>query len=219
MKGDHTSTLKQLAIMGAITTFTEITSSRLGESVGISQQAASREILRLAEQRLIERQIGKKGQKLMISETGLELLKKEYLEYKLLFEPTKKLQIHGTVFSGLGEGKYYISQQKYMLQFRKRLLFRPFEGTLNVRVAPSDMPLFERLTYSAGITIQGFVSKGRTFGDVKCFIAKMQETECAIILPVRTHYTDVMEIIAKEHLRSVQNLSDGDVVEIDVDTG
>ena len=219
MKGDHTSTLKQLAIMGAITTFTEITSSRLGESVGISQQAASREILRLAEQRLIERQIGKKGQKLMISETGLELLKKEYLEYKLLFEPTKKLQIHGTVFSGLGEGKYYISQQRYMLQFRKRLLFRPFEGTLNVRVAPSDMPLFERLTYSAGITIQGFVSKGRTFGDVKCFIAKMQETECAIILPVRTHYTDVMEIIAKEHLRSVQNLSDGDVVEIDVDTG
>jgi riboflavin kinase len=219
MKGDHTSTLKQLAIMGAITTFTEITSKRLGESIGISQQAASKEILLLAEQRLIERQIGKKGQKLMISETGLELLKKEYLEYKLLFEPTKKLQIHGIVFSGLGEGKYYISQQKYMLQFQKRLLFRPFEGTLNVRVAPSDMPLFERLTYSTGITIQGFVSKGRTFGDVKCFIAKMQETECAIILPVRTHYTDVMEIIAKEHLRSMQNLNDGDVVEIDVDTG
>ncbi len=219
MKNYRTSALKQLALMGALTSFAEITSRRLGQLLGISQQAASMEILKLAEQRLIERQIGHKGQRLMISEAGVEVLKKEFLEYKMLFEPVRKLQIHGTVFSGLGEGKYYISQPKYKQQFQKRLLFQPYEGTLNIRVAPSDMPLFERLTFAPGIKIHGFTSKGRTFGDVKCFMAKMQENECAIILPVRTHYTDVMEVISKEHLRSLHDLNDGDAVEIEADTG
>ncbi len=219
MKGYHNSALKQLALMGALTSFTEITSKRLGEAIGVSQQAASMEILKLAEQRLIERQIGHKGQRLMISENGLEVLKREYLEYKILFEPARKLQIHGTVFSGLGEGKYYISQQKYKQQFQKRLLFQPYEGTLNIRVVPADMPLFERLTFAPGIGILGFTSKGRTFGDVKCFMARINEKDCAVILPVRTHYTDVMEVIAKDHLRSLHKLSDGDAVEIEVDTG
>ncbi len=219
MKGYHNLALKQLALMGALTSFAEITSRRFGEAMGVSQQAASVEILKLADQRLIERQIGDRGQRLMISALGLELLKREYLEYKTLFEPARKLQIHGTVFSGLGEGKYYISQQKYKLQFQRRLLFQPYEGTLNIRVAPSDMPLFERLTLAPGIGIQGFISRGRTFGDVKCFAARIHDEACAIILPVRTHYTDVMEVIAKEHLRSLHKLEDGDMVELEVDMG
>ncbi|MCL5437163.1 MAG: MarR family transcriptional regulator, partial [Candidatus Thermoplasmatota archaeon] len=101
MKQVHATALKQLAIMGALNAFTEVTSKRLGEALGISQQAASMTILKLAESGLIERQIGHKGQRLMLSPKGVELLKKEYLEYKLLFEPAKRMQIHGTVFSGL----------------------------------------------------------------------------------------------------------------------
>ncbi len=216
MKGDHVGTLKQLAIMGAMNSFAEVTTGRLGESLGMSQQAASKEILKLAELKLIERQIGQKGQKLTITRTGQELLKREYLEYKLLFEPAKRMQIHGTVFSGLGEGSYYISQSKYKQQFAKKLMFTPFEGTLNIRVTAADMPLFETLTYSEGIRIDGFVSKGRTFGDVKCFLAMIQGVECSVIIPVRTHYTDVMEVIASRHLRSHLSLNDGDAVEIDV---
>ncbi len=216
MKGDHTGTLKQLAIMGALNSFADITSARLGESLGISQQAASKEILKLAEQKLVDRQIGQRGQRIMISRSGQELLKREYLEYKLLFEPTRNLQIHGALFSGLGEGRYYISQPRYKQQFAKKLMFTPYEGTLNVRVAPADMPLFETLTFSEGIRIDGFVSKGRTFGDVKCFLAMIQGLECSVIIPVRTHYTDVMEVIASRHLRTQLSLKDGDMVEVSV---
>lgn len=218
MKGDHIRTLKQLAIMGALGSFTDITSGHLGEHMGISQQAASKEILKLTELKLVERQLGKKGQKLLITRAGQDILKREYLEYKLLFEPAKKLQIHGTVFSGLGEGKYYISQQKYKQQFAKKLMFTPYEGTLNIRVAAADMPLFETLTYSDGILIEGFVSRGRTFGDVKCFLGLIQGQECSVIIPVRTHYTDVMELIASKHLRSFLSLKDGDIVEVEVTT-
>ena len=203
--------------MGALSSFADITTAKLGKAIGVSQQAASMIILKLAENGLIERQIGHKGQRLMVSNRGTELLRKEYLEYKLLFEPERKIQIHGTVFSGLGEGRYYISQQKYKQQFVRKLLFEPYEGTLNIRVAQSDMPLFERLTYSQGVRIDGFVSKGRTFGDVKCFLSELQGIECSVILPVRTHYTDVMEIIAKDNLRSRLSLKDGDMVEVNVD--
>lgn len=214
MKGDHTTALRHLAIMGALNSFAEITSGRLGESLGMSQQAASREILKLAEMRLVERQIGQKGQRLTITKAGQELLKREYLEYKLLFEPAGRLMIHGTVFSGLGEGRYYVSQQRYKQQFTKKLMFTPYEGTLNIRVSSADMPLFETLTFSEGIKIDGFVSKGRTFGDVKCFLGMIQGRECAVIIPVRTHYTDVMEVIASAHLRSELSLNDGDLVEV-----
>lgn len=219
MKGDHIGALKQLAIMGALNSFTEITSRRLGESLGVSQQAASKEMLKLAEMKLIERQIGQKGQKLIISKAGQTLLKREYLEYKLLFEPSKDMQIHGSVFSGLGEGRYYISQQRYKQQFTKKLMFTPYEGTLNIRVAAADMPLFETLTYSDGILIEGFVSKGRTFGDVKCFLGTIQGVECSVIIPVRTHYTDVMEVIASRYLREHLSLKDGDMVEVNVSLG
>ncbi|MBX8633008.1 MAG: DUF120 domain-containing protein [Candidatus Thermoplasmatota archaeon] len=217
MRGEHVPALKQLALMGALNSFADITTAKLGRAIGVSQQAASMIILKLAENGLIERQIGHKGQRLMVSNRGTELLRKEYLEYKLLFEPERKIQIHGTVFSGLGEGRYYISQQKYKQQFVRKLLFEPYEGTLNIRVAQSDMPLFERLTYSQGVRIDGFVSKGRTFGDVKCFLSELQGIECSVILPVRTHYTDVMEIIAKDNLRSRLSLKDGDMVEVNVD--
>lgn len=216
MKGDHIGALKQLAIMGALNSFTEITSRRLGESMGVSQQAASKEMLRLAELKLVERQIGQKGQKLIITKAGQMLLKREYLEYKLLFEPARDMQIHGSVFSGLGEGRYYISQQRYKQQFTKKLMFTPYEGTLNIRVAAADMPLFETLTYSDGILIEGFVSKGRTFGDVKCFLGTIQGVECSVIIPVRSHYTDVMEVIASRYLRDHLSLKDGDIVEVNV---
>lgn len=214
MKGDHIGTLKQLAIMGALNSYAEVTSRRLGESLGISQQAASKEILKLVEKKLIERQIGQKGQKLIVTKAGQDLLKREYLEYKLLFEPARNMLIHGTVFSGLGEGRYYISQPKYKQQFARKLMFTPYEGTLNIRVAAADMPLFETLTFSDGIRIDGFVSKGRTFGDVKCFLGTIQGVECSVIIPVRTHYTDVMELIASRHLRTQLSLKDGDIVEV-----
>jgi riboflavin kinase len=42
----------------------------------------------------------------------------------------------------------------------------------------------------------------------------MQNVECAIVIPQRSPYRDVIEIISKYHLRRTLGLNDGDVVEV-----
>jgi riboflavin kinase len=38
--------------------------------------------------------------------------------------------------------------------------------------------------------------------------------ECAVVLPVRSHHIDIIEIICKYHLRRSLGLKDGDQVEL-----
>jgi riboflavin kinase len=38
--------------------------------------------------------------------------------------------------------------------------------------------------------------------------------ECAVVMPTRSHYTNVLEIVCKYHLRRTLGLRDGDQVEI-----
>lgn len=116
----------------------------------------------------------------------------------------------------MGEGQYYVNQQGYQEQFRDKLGFVPFEGTLNLRIAPSDLSKIDILRRSEGITIQGFQRNGRTFGEVRAYPATMGNLECAVILPSRSHYSEIMEVLCKYSLRRTLGLNDGDVVEIRV---
>ena len=124
--------------------------------------------------------------------------------------------IHGAVTTGMGEGQYYVTQPGYQEQFQEKLKFTPFEGTLNLKVTPSDISQMEMLRNTEEIVINGFTRNGRTFGDVRCYPAFIQNIECAVILPSRSHYMDIMEVLCKFNLRRSLNLNDGDVVEIRV---
>lgn len=208
--------LKRLALLGALNSPIEVTTARLGRALGISQQGASRIMIALESKHLIERKRAQKGQSIAISRGGREALAREYMEYRAIFEKKGDVRLRGIVFSGLGEGRYYISQPGYRKQFVRKLKYRPYEGTLNVRVIPSDMPLFERIGALDGIRIEGFESNGRTFGEVKCLPAEIGGKRCSLIMPARTHYTDVMEIIAPSYLRGEMKLRDGDEVEVRV---
>ena len=64
------------------------------------------------------------------------------------------------------------------------------------------------------IDIKGFERNGRTFGDVHCIPASIQNIECAVVLPRRSHYEDVLEVVCKFHLRRTLGLEDGDQVEV-----
>jgi len=44
----------------------------------------------------------------------------------------------------------------------------------------------------------------------------MQNIDCAVILPSRSHYSEIMEVLCKYSLRRTLGLNDGDVVEIRV---
>ena len=206
--------LKRLAIKGGTSGTVSLSSRQLGKEMGISQQSASNWILRLSQGGFIERQLGARKQMLKLSDKGVELLKKEYADYRCIFEAPGRLTIKGVVSTGFGEGRYYITQKAYTKQFIKKLDIEPYEGTLNLKLTPEELRSLELLKNSEGIKIEGFNKGGRTFGAVKCFQALINNVDCAVVLPKRSHYKDVLEVISKVHLRRTLSLKDGDEVEL-----
>jgi len=206
--------LKHLGLRGCINELMPLSSSDLAKDLQISQQTASGRILHLLELGLIERQIGAPKPLIRITSGGVDVLRKEFADYQRLFEISDKFRVHGILFSGLGEGQYYISQRGYMDQFREKLWFEPFPGTLNLKIIGSELSKLEIIREMEGITIVGFESEGRTFGGGKCFLCEIHDTECAIMIPKRTHYNEVIEIISKRFLREHLKLKDGDIIEV-----
>jgi len=208
------SALKQIALYGGNKEFVEISTSNFGKDLGISQQSASRRIRELEKEDFIE--IRRFGKKLWarVTKKGMDLLKKEAMDYRRIFEVAEKIEITGEVISGLGEGKYYIMKDGYFNQIKEKLFFEPYPGTLNVRVYAKDIEKVDMLHNLPGILIKGFVSEGRTFGNVKAFLCTINGKDAAVIMPERSHYTDVVEIIADKSLRKELNLEDGSIVDI-----
>jgi len=214
MRNKHIATLKQIALLGGVHDYIAISSRELGELLDISQQSASKKILELLSNGLIERDLGARRQRIRLTDNGFELLRKEYSDYQRIFEMKDHLVIMGTIISGLGEGQYYVNQPEYLDQFQKKLWFKPYEGTLNVKVNDSELPKLEILRKAEGINIIGFQKEGRTFGDVKAFLAKVHNMECAVVMPSRSHYKNVVELMCKYHLRRTLGIRDGDQVEV-----
>jgi riboflavin kinase len=122
----------------------------------------------------------------------------------------------GVVFSGLGEGAYYVNQAGYKEQFASKLGFEPYPGTLNLRVRKEDQDDVRLLEASPFILIEGFTDGNRSFGPAKCFHGKFAEkADGALIFPVRTHYAgDVVELISAKYLRKALGVKDGDVIKV-----
>ena len=103
-----------------------------------------------------------------------------------------------------------------MNQFKSKLGFTPFEGTLNVLVDPEDVGKLDVVRSIAGHVISGFSCDGRSFGDVIAYKAKIRNIDCAIVVPERSHYVDTIEIICQYHLRRTLSLNDGDRVDVKI---
>ena len=217
MEEKFTFALRRIALLGGFRDSVTVSSRELGEALEMSQQSASKRILELLEEKYIERDVGARKQQIRITPKGAELLKKEYMEYRKIFENTDKMVIRGEVAQGMGEGGYYICQPEYSKQIRELLGFLPFEGTFNVNIIPEDVGKIDVIRKSKGLLIKGFVSEGRTFGNVIAYKAKIKNLDCAIVVPERSHYRETLEIICKYHIRRTLSLDDGDRVEILVD--
>ncbi|MFX1294618.1 MAG: DUF120 domain-containing protein [Promethearchaeota archaeon] len=211
-----------LANLGAYKVI-EISSIEFAEKIGVSQQTASRRLKHLEKIEWITRIISHKGQSIRITEKGLEMLHKIYLLLNGIFEKRPQdIKIKGVLFSGMGEGAYYIAQKGYIEQFEKKLGFNPYPGTLNLRLINQPDLQIRRLLESdsfSGIKIEGFKNQDRTFGPVKGFRVKINDTiEGALLLIKRTHYHEgILEIIAPKFLREEFNLKDGDEVRISIE--
>ncbi|MDE1819509.1 MAG: DUF120 domain-containing protein [Euryarchaeota archaeon] len=211
--------LKLLASRGASEAPVFLSSRELGEAIGASQQAASQYLIALTQQGLLTRSLSGRKQGLSLTPAGAQVLRKELEELKSIVEGPSPLELTGGVVSGLGEGRYYLSIGGYVSQFRSRLGYKPFPGTLNVKLTPEGLARLGKVRSLAGVRIDGFTDQGRTFGGANCYPSKLNGRPCHLIVPDRTHYSDVAEFIAAVELRRALRLKDGDTVEMVVGDG
>ncbi len=214
MKSYLLQTLKELALLGAVKNRIEISSLELANQLDTSQQTASRYLLDLDQKGLITRELGIKKQLIQITHAGTEFLEEEYLEYQQIFELTEKLFFKGKVVSGLGEGRYYTEQKGYVDQFKEKLGFAPYPGTLNVEIKYVERNKLRLLKNYNAININEFKTNDRTFGSVGCFRAEINGVEGAIVMPLRSHYSNILEFISPCFLREKLDLKEGDDIKI-----
>ena len=187
----------------------------------ISQQTASRYLIELETEGWIQKTTTPEGSLIRINETGIQELQKLYTNLRLLIEAAypPSITLEGTVFTGLGEGAYYITKEHYRKQFIEKLGFDPYPGTLNLKLTTEyDMKTRTELEAYPAVEIQGFKNEDRTFGLVKCYPAKIgNKIKGALILALRSHYDrSVLELIAPVTLRKHLNLKDGNKVKAEI---
>jgi len=210
-------TLYKLIEVGAYPDEVIFTTTELAKLLGASQQTASRHLIELEKMGLIHRVRLGRRESIKIMPGGAKQLDNMFLTLRRVFEMKKtELTFEGAIFSGLGEGAYYMSQEGYRKQFREKLGFDPYPGTLNLRVRKEDQEDVRLLEGSPFILIEGFTNGNRSFGPAKCFHGKVGDKyPCALIAPVRTHYEgDVVEIISSTYFRKELHVKDGDKVKV-----
>lgn len=114
--------------------------------------------------------------------------------------------VSGKVVSGKKEGAYYV--RLYSKPIEEHVGFKPYFGTLNLEIKES-LDLFKRKV------IKGFVKDGKQYGDVYYLSAKVNEIECAILLPKKSSHKGTIEIIAPVKLRNALSIKDSDLIKID----
>ncbi|RLF11883.1 MAG: riboflavin kinase [Thermoprotei archaeon] len=212
-------TLLHLAMRGGLRRGVFVSTPELAKDMGVSQQTASRRILDLESKGYIRRSVSRRGQTIVITDRGAELLRAVYVVlHDSISEALKSVVITGEVFTGLGEGAYYVSLNGYRIQIREKLGFDPYPGTLNLKLTePSDLYFREMLNHRVGILIKGFSDGRRTYGTVKAFRATIRGINAAVLLIERTHYgIDTLEVIAPVNLREALGIKDGDRVSVEV---
>jgi riboflavin kinase len=239
---DELAALKLVALDGGLAGPTKLSCAGLAERLDASTQTASRRLQRLEAAGLIERDVVGDGQWVTVTEAGETSLRREYTDYRRLFDGETTVTLRGRVTGGMGEGRHYISLSGYMRQFRDRLGYEPFPGTLNVSLDADSVRRRAGVGSLTPVPIDGWEDDERTFGPAACYPARVgvvadeeddgrsdgdgddgggeaRETYdgAHIIVPERTHHDDSqLELIAPDRLRDALSLADGDVVAVHV---
>lgn len=199
-----------------------ISSLEFGKLLGLSQQTGSRKIKSLEDLGWIKRKIEGKTQKISVTTQGANIMLQIYKKLKELLE---SIFVVGEVSEGMHEGGYYVAIKGYYDQFKNKLGFEPYKGTLNLKLTETDISILrEKLKNVSPIVIEGFKDQNREYGPVKCYdvyISRLDDRKnsrkAAILDIKRTHHKkNIIEILAKPFLREYFNLKDGDKLIIEL---
>ena len=236
---DELAALKLLALDGGLDGEVKVSCSGLAERLDASNQTASRRLQRLDDAGLLEREMVSDGQWVSVTDDGEWSLKREYEDYRRIFETPAGIDLTGTVTSGMGEGRHYISLPGYMEQFEDRLGYEPFLGTLNVELTAESVRARSAMETLDPVLIDGWEDDDRTYGPAVCYPAVVEKSaapkgqrsgggetadggdvweQAHTIAPERTHHDeDQLEVIAPVKLREELGIEDGDHVTVHVE--
>jgi riboflavin kinase len=219
---DELAALKFVALEGGRSGPVKVSCAGLATRLDASSQTASRRLQRLDEAGYVERDVVADGQWISLTEEGETALRREYADYRRIFETAgaETVEFEGTVTGGMGEGRHYISLSGYRRQFEERLGYEPFPGTLNVRLDDDSVRSRAGMASLAAVPIDGWEDDERTFGPATCYAATVRSGDesydpAHIIVPERTHHDETqLELIAPDKLREALGLEDGDRVTV-----
>jgi riboflavin kinase len=221
---DEVAVAKRLAMDGAITGEVKTTCTTLAERLDASTQTASRRLQRLESAGWVTRDTVSDGQWVALTDAGERGLRGEYEDYRSIFEGRSTISLEGSVTSGMGEGRHYITLPGYMAQFEDRLGYEPFPGTLNVDLTDASVRRRRALDAMDPVPIDGWEDEDRTYGPAVCYPATVETADGDVyenahtIAPERTHHDeDQLELIAPEKLRDALELADDDTVAVTVE--
>jgi len=219
----HLFALYKLAEMGAHHRTIKVSTEYFAQKMNMSQQTASRYLIQLEHKGWIKRTITPEGCLIRIADAGMNQLNTLNANLRIMLEAKHpaSVTLEGTVFTGIGEGAYYIIKDAYRKQFIEKLGYDPYPGTLNVKLTTDyDTKTRTELEAYPAIEIQGFKNENRTFGNVKCYPAIINnKAKGTILFAMRTHYdASVIEIIAPNFLRQQLKLKDGQKIKIEAYT-
>ena len=125
----------------------------------------------------------------------------------------KKIALKGRVFSGGGTGSLFVNLSWAKKQFKEKLGFSPYPGTLNLQLS-SGTNVEELRDATKGIKIKS----PEGFHEGRCFKALiMKKLWGAVVVPDVPRYPhDLLEILAPVNLRETLGLKDEVKIEVTV---
>jgi len=190
----------------------KITTGQIAGGIGVSQQTASRKLISLEREGIVVRSAGA----IMLTPKAVSRVR-AFISEVLSSLQGMEIIFSGAVAAGIGEGARFVSQKEYMASFGKLLDFRPFPGTLNVKIGGEDIEKRIMLRERAPIRVPGFVKGRASFGKIDCYRCMVGGLPGAVIFPeMSVHGLQVLEVISPFDLRKKLSLSDGSKVDVEM---
>jgi len=130
------------------------------------------------------------------------------------------MKITGVIESGAGRGAFFTGLNWVVEQFEREMGFKPFPGTLNVRVLDEDISKLDAFFAKKDFEL---VPDNPEFCAAGLKRIRVNGIPGAAVFPsdeVRIHGKEIIEIILGRHIKNALDLVDGDSVVItDYDAG
>lgn len=122
------------------------------------------------------------------------------------------MEIKGFIEKGAGKGAFFTTLEWVVTQFEKEMGFKPFPGTLNVKIDVEDVSKLEGFFAKEDFQLVPDDPSFCTAGFKK---VRVNGIPAAAVFPsenVRIHGKEVIEIMADRHIKDSLDLNDGDPV-------